>query len=579
MMRSQGGGSGGGVVMAPLSTKSLLTPDPIDFDVTWAQLKAALTAILTDLGTGFPNDLWMKLYSNVYYLCTKPLDPQHAKLYWKLKELLEEFVDSVKRRLMAYDAGRSSHTELLARYRDAFENYAEGMRYGSKLFAYLDRHWIATNHCETGRSPRDGVYEVNEMALIVWKDRVFSVLKVRLRSSIIKAIDAARERNMLDLGPDGVVRSMLATYETLGFEKRDRSQLFQHELEDFIVEDTRAYFSRRGCHILQYMPVPRYLQEVERYLTEEASRCASFVGSYTARRILVAAQEALIAAHAERLVDEARAMLSARPEQRADLLRLFTLISYLDDGDTQAGETTNPSMLALQQVVRDHIRSEGLRVVRDLQAAGGGMDVADEDSLTPPAHPLPPLAAAAADVLAAGGGGGGGGGPGGSGVGGRVTSDDVVDAMLKVYEHYKCLVAESFPDSAGFRLVLDEACKAFVNAVPRAPEWLARYAHCLLDRGFKESKLDDGAREAALDRVGFLFTYIADKDIFHRYYSKLLSKRIIQLTSVSDEAEERMLANMRRVSGFEFTSKLQRMFVDKALSTHLHTGYVEWQER
>ena len=60
--------------------------------------------------------------------------------------------------------------------------------------------------------------------------------------------------------------------------------------------------------------------------------------------------------------------------------------------------------------------------------------------------------------------------------------------------------------------------------------------------------MDEDTRQESLDHVGFLFAYIADKDIFHKYYSKLLSKRIIQLTSVSDEAEERMLKNMRKVS-------------------------------
>lgn len=66
-------------------------------------------------------------------------------------------------------------------------------------------------------------------------------------------------------------------------------------------------------------------------------------------------------------------------------------------------------------------------------------------------------------------------------------------------------------------------------------------------QSFKESKVDEETREESLDHVGFLFAYIVDKDIFHKYYSKLLSKRIIQLTSVSDEAEERMLENMRKV--------------------------------
>lgn len=34
---------------------------------------------------------------------------------------------------------------------------------------------------------------------------------------------------------------------------------------------------------------------------------------------------------------------------------------------------------------------------------------------------------------------------------------------------------------------------------------------------------------------------------------------------------------LRQTSGFEYTSKLQRMSVDKTLSKDLHTGYVEWQ--
>lgn len=53
---------------------------------------------------------------------------------------------------------------------------------------------------------------------------------------------------------------------------------------------------------------------------------------------------------------------------------------------------------------------------------------------------------------------------------------------IQVYEHYKGLMADSFDSSPGFRAVLDEACKSFVNAVPQASEWLARYAHCLLDK-------------------------------------------------------------------------------------------------
>ena len=60
--------------------------------------------------------------------------------------------------LLAFDNITShSYIELLVRYRTSFHNYSVGMKYGSELFRYLDRHWVATNHCETGRSPKHGV--------------------------------------------------------------------------------------------------------------------------------------------------------------------------------------------------------------------------------------------------------------------------------------------------------------------------------------------------------------------------------------------------------------------------------------
>ncbi|CAN0307610.1 unnamed protein product [Ascophyllum nodosum] len=526
--------------------------EPIDFDDTWFVLESALVPILQDLGRGLPNDLWMSLYTKVYKLCTKPMDPQHSKLYSKLKETLELYASGVLKGLLSFNnCTGHSNTDLLVRYSASFHNYSVGMKYGSDLFKYLDRHWITTNHCETGRSPKDGVYFVEEMSLIVWKERVFDALKERLRHNAIEVIDAARDKDLANLDDNDAVKSLLQTYEALGFEKRDRSQLFQTEMEDFLVESTGEYYSRRGGDLLQRLTVPRYLEEVETFLQKEHGRCISYVGIYSARRILVAAQKALIKAHSTRLVEEAAAMLSASPEKRQDLRRLYKLIGYLEDGESQGGGQVveNTTMKALEQVVREHVRRVGLRVVKDLQASGGVDESDDEGSRE--------------EIT--------------SNARSNIRSDDIVTAMLEVYDHYKGLMAESFDSSPGFCAVLDEACKAFINAVPRAPEWLARYAHCLLDKSCKESKIDEETRQDSLDHVGFLFAYISDKDIFHKYYSKLLSKRIIQLTSVSDEAEERMLRNMRKISGFEYTSKLQRMFVDKALSRDLHTGYVEWQ--
>ena len=74
------------------------------------------------------------------------------------QETLELYASGVLKGLLSFNnCTGHSNTDLLVRYSASFHNYSVGMKYGSDLFKYLDRHWITTNHCETGRSPKDGV--------------------------------------------------------------------------------------------------------------------------------------------------------------------------------------------------------------------------------------------------------------------------------------------------------------------------------------------------------------------------------------------------------------------------------------
>lgn len=57
-----------------------------------------------------------------------------------------------------------------------------------------------------------------------------------------------------------------------------------------------------------------------------------------------------------------------------------------------------------------------------------------------------------------------------------------------------------------------------------------------------------------------VFKYIEDKDIFQKFYSKMLAKRLVYASSSSDEAEGNMISKLKDACGFEYTSKLQRMF-------------------
>ena len=69
------------------------------------------------------------------------------------------------------------------------------------------------------------------------------------------------------------------------------------------------------------------------------------------------------------------------------------------------------------------------------------------------------------------------------------------------------------------------------------------------------------------------FKYIEDKDVFQKFYSKLLAKRLVNNQSASDDAEASMIAKLKEACGFEYTSKLARMFQDISLSKDLNDSF------
>lgn len=61
--------------------------------------------------------------------------------------------------------------------------------------------------------------------------------------------------------------------------------------------------------------------------------------------------------------------------------------------------------------------------------------------------------------------------------------------------------------------------------------------------------------------------------MFQKFYSKMLAKRLVHELSASDEAESNMIGKLKQMCGFEYTSKLQRMFTDSNLSKEISEKY------
>ena len=70
-----------------------------------------------------------------------------------------------------------------------------------------------------------------------------------------------------------------------------------------------------------------------------------------------------------------------------------------------------------------------------------------------------------------------------------------------------------------------------------------------------------------------VFKYIEDKDVFQKFYSGLLAKRLVNHMSASDDAEASMISKLKQACGYEYTLKLQRMFQDTGVCKDLNEKF------
>merc|ERR1712079_876444 len=208
-------------------------------------------------------------------------------------------------------------------------------------------------------------------------------------------------------------------------------------------------------------------------------------------------------------------------DKNEDLGRMFSLVSRIPDG---LGE--------LRNLLENHITAQGLAAIEKL-----GQEALNEPKI-------------------------------------------YVSTILEVHRKYNALVLTAFNNDSGFVASLDKACGKFINnnAVTKhasqsskGPELLAKYCDILLKKSSKNP--EEAELEDTLNQVMVVFKYIEDKDVFQKFYSKMLAKRLVQHMSASDDAEASMISKLKQACGFEYTNKLQRMFQDIGVSKDLNENF------
>ncbi|EPQ30308.1 uncharacterized protein PFL1_02424 [Pseudozyma flocculosa PF-1] len=538
-----------------MAASSSRLPASHDVNATWEVLGPGIDQIMTRLREGMNNADYMKLYTLAYNHCTSSrmgsgssdlgslggsvgsksgANLVGAELYNCLIQYFQSHLADVRK-----GAEGLAEEPLLKYYGAEWDRYTTGAQYVNRLLAYLNRHWVKREKDEG----RKHVYTVYILALVQWKEHMFKHVqnKGRLVNALLRQIERQRNGEVIE---SSLVKNVVDSLVSLGLDEADTNRqnldVYKHEFEKPFLEATELYYQAESDAFVAQNSVTDYMKKAEARIKEEEDRVELYLHSTTRAKLVNCCDNTLVRRHAGILWDEFQTLLDL--EKADDLYRIYTLMSRIVEG-----------LEPLRQKFEAHVKRVGLAAVEKVAAGGGGGDGAADAG---------PGATATATAAAA------------------MEPNAYVGALLDAHRTNLDTVNASFRGEAGFLAALDKACRDFVNrnkatgaSTSKSPELLAKHADALLKKSNRTTA--EASLEDALSDVMVVFKYIEDKDVFQKFYSKMLAKRLVNFASASDDAEANMISRLKEACGYEYTTKLQRMFTDMGLSKELNDSFRE----
>ncbi|XP_061185924.1 cullin-2-like [Saccostrea echinata] len=493
-----------------------LKPRKVDFDATWATLLETVKGVVTCAKVG--RATWNDRFSDVYALCVACPDPLSDKLYTETKKFLENHVSELYKKVQ-----ENGEENCLATYHKHWEEYSQGSGYLNQLYGYLNTTYIKKqkytdadlSYGGISTDTADQLLEIGELALDTWKRLMIEPHKETLIKLILNEVNRDRMGEMVNQTVvHGVINSFVNVQE---YKRKHPLLLYEELLENPYKMETGAHYRQEAAKLKDEYTCSEYMEKVITRLDNEDFRSRKFLHPSSYNKITHECQQRMVADHLQFLHGECKDMV--KQERRKDLSNMYKLLKPIHGG-----------LGVLVQEVEGHIKQTGMEAVKNLK--------------------------------------------------GENVPGQFVESMLEVHQKYTEMIQGVFHSDQLFVGALDKACAAAINFkqsakhVCKSPEMLSKYCDNLLkksSKGISESEMDD-----KLTNCITVFKYLDDKDVFQRFYSRMLAKRLIYGQSASMDAEEAMINKLKQACGYEFTNKLHRMFTDVSISTTLNKEFSDF---
>lgn len=503
-----------------------------DINGTWNFLEWGVDRIMFNLSEGVDLKTYMSLYTSIHNFCTaqkavgmgshqSSLNSNHRGAHLLGEDLYHRLNDHLKRHLAAVHAEMIKHTDeaLLTYYIQEWKRYTQAGTYNNHLFRYLNRHWVKR---EMDEGKKD-VYDIYTLHLVRWKEDMFGSTQNAVMDAVLRLVEKQRNGETIE---QSKIKDVVNSFVSLGIDDADSTKttldVYRTYFEKPYLEATEKYYEAESQRFLAENSVVDYMKKAERRLDEEKERVPLFLLNEIMAPLMKCCENALIAKHATTLRDEFQILLDNDRED--DMARMYKLLARIPEG-----------LDPLRTRFELHVRQAGHLAVEKVAGQGEALD--------PKAY---------------------------------------VDALLEVHSQYSALVQKAFTGESEFVRSLDNACREYVNRnrvceknSSKSPELLAKHSDNVLKKSTKATEEDN--MEKLLDQCMTIFKYVEDKDVFQKFYSRHLAKRLVNGTSASGDAETSMISKLKDASGFEYTNKLQRMFTDVQTSKDLNNAYEEWR--